>query len=44
MEESEGLAYNDPRSSSDATVMGQTAHQGLNCLHRMSLQIPHLTL
>ena len=43
MEESEGLAYNDPHSNSDATVMGVVAHEGLNYLCVMSLQIPCLT-
>ena len=28
MEESEGLAYNDPRSDSDATIMGADGSQG----------------
>ena len=44
MEDLEGLAYDNPHSSSDATVMGGTACQGLNCLHMMSLQIPRPTL
>ena len=43
MEESEGLAYDDPFSDLDATITGQTAHKGLNYLRVMSLQIPHLT-
>ena len=44
MEELEGLAYNDPIPALMLPSWGWTAHQGLNCLHVMSLQIPHLTL
>ena len=40
MEESEELAYNDPSSSSDATITRWTAHQCLHCLHVKSLEIP----
>ena len=40
MEESEGLAYDDPCSSSDATVIGVDSPPSLNCPNMMNLQIP----
>ena len=43
MKEAKGLVYDDPRSDSDATVMGADGLQGLIYLCVMRLLTPHLT-